>query len=52
MGTQEKGTIGPFQKWMKRRAVKKGNFLFIQDLFHLDRGKLAKIILNDTVFVL
>lgn len=47
MGTQEKGSLGPFQKWMKRRAVKKGNFLCFQDLFQLDRGKLAKIILND-----
>lgn len=46
-GTQEKQPRKPFQKWMKERAIKKGNYLRFQRLFYLDRGKLARILLDD-----
>ena len=37
----------PPKGWMKKRAVKRGQFLRFQRLFYLDRGKLAGIILDD-----
>uniref|UniRef100_A0A803VHT8 Reverse transcriptase domain-containing protein n=1 Tax=Ficedula albicollis TaxID=59894 RepID=A0A803VHT8_FICAL len=46
-GAREKQPKRPFQKWMKDRAIKKGDYLRFQRLFHLDRGKLARIILDD-----
>lgn len=46
-GTQEVQSRRPRQKWMSKRAIKRGNYLRFQRLFHLDRGKLAKIILDD-----
>lgn len=33
----------PPKEWMKKRAVKQGQFLQFQQLFYLDRGKLASI---------
>lgn len=35
------------KEWMKKRAVKWGQSLRFQQLFYLDRGKLAHIILDD-----
>ncbi|KAJ7428232.1 hypothetical protein WISP_01485 [Willisornis vidua] len=35
------------QQWMRKRAIKRGHFLRFQDLFYKDRGKLARIILDD-----
>uniref|UniRef100_A0A8C0TZ11 Reverse transcriptase n=1 Tax=Cyanistes caeruleus TaxID=156563 RepID=A0A8C0TZ11_CYACU len=34
-------------KWMSKRAIKKGQYLRFQKLFYTDRGKLARIILDD-----
>lgn len=46
-GTQEGTQIRPRQRWMTKRAIRKGTFLRFQRLFYLDRGKLARIILDD-----
>lgn len=40
-------TLEPPKEWMKKRAVKQGQFLRFQQLFYQDRGKRAGIILDD-----
>ena len=44
---QEACPLGPPKRWMKKRAVQRGQFLYFQWLFHTDRGKLASIIPDD-----
>ena len=45
--TQRVSPSEPPKMWMKKRAKRRGQFLRFQQLFYLDRGKIAGIILDD-----